>query len=117
MKPFLHHNDQIIPFVLPIFLSVLLFAAPSFGAVLNPFPSPERIPVYQQTAPGRSRQPQPANELEQFSKDLQHFSCADIEELSQKLQQQLNAATTVADRNYFQGFLNALRAEEERKCN
>ena len=116
MKRFLHNYDKITPIVLPVFLTVILFAASSFGAVLNPFPSPERVPIYQQVAP-RARQPQPATELEQFKKDLRHFSCADIDALSKKLQQQLNAAATVSDRTYFNGFLNALRAEKRRKCN
>ena len=116
MKRFLLNYEIITPISLPVFLIVVLFAASSFGAVLNPFPSPERVPIYRQIAP-RARQRQPATELEQFKQDLKKFSCADIEALSKKLQQQLNAATNVADKNYFNGFLNALRAEKGRKCN
>ncbi|HHB75213.1 MAG TPA: hypothetical protein ENK84_01535 [Desulfobulbus sp.] len=116
MKQFFLHYTMITKSSLPVSLIVVLFAASSFGAVLNPFPSPERVPIYQQVAP-RVRQVQPATELEQFKQDLQNFSCADIEALSKKLQQQLNAATNVADRNYFNGFLNALRAEKRKKCN
>ena len=116
MKRFLYYYNLTTPIILLPLLSLLLFAGLSFGAVLNPFPSLERVPVYRQRAPRRARQPQPASELEQFTEDLQYFSCADIETLSKKLQQQLNAATTVADRNYFHGFINALQVEKERKC-
>ncbi|HHL33361.1 MAG TPA: hypothetical protein ENJ30_03250 [Desulfobulbaceae bacterium] len=116
MKRFLLNHERITPISLPVFLIVILFAASSLGAVLNPFPSPERVPIYQQIVP-RARQRQPATELEQFQQDLKKFSCTDIEELTKKLQQQLNTATTVADRNYFNEFLNALQAEKRKKCN
>lgn len=117
MKQYLWKNKKRPPFTPLLFVIAVFCTASSFGAVLNPFPSPERVPMYQQVAP-RSRQPQTRTltEFTQFKRDVRQFSCAEIDTLYNRLQRQLNAAVTAADRNYYNGFLNILRAEKTRKC-
>jgi hypothetical protein len=96
--------------------SAILFAASSFGAVLNPFPSPERAPIYQQVPP-RYQQPQTSPELEQFKRDITQFSCPDLNALYDRIRRQFNAAVTVADREYYNDFLTALHNEKSKRCN
>ncbi len=100
----------------PVLLaSFVLFTASSFGAVLNPFPSPERAPIYQQVQP-RYQQRQTSPELEQFKRDITQFSCPDINALYERIQRQFNAAVTPADKKYYNGFLGALYDEQTKRC-
>jgi hypothetical protein len=102
-------------FIGPVLLaSFVLFAASSFGAVLNPFPSPERTPIYQQTP--RHQQPQTSPELEQFKRDITQFSCPDLNALYDRIRRQFNAAVTKADREYYNGFLGPLYDEKTKRC-
>jgi hypothetical protein len=100
----------------PVLLaSFVLFAASSFGAVLNPFPSPERPPIYQQATP-RHQQTQTSPELEQFKRDITQFSCSDLNALYDRIRRQFNAAVTKADKEYYNGFLGALYDEKTKRC-
>jgi len=112
MKQYLWKNKKRPPFTPLLFVVAVFCTASSFGAVLNPFPSPERVPMYQQVAPS----PQPADELERFRQDLHRFSCADMDALYKRLKQQYDAASTNADRNYYNGFINALQVEKAKNC-
>jgi len=96
--------------------AALLLTVNSYSAVLNPFPKLERAPVYQQVAP-RYQQPGVSPELEQFRKDISRFPCSDLDTLTKRIEQQFNEADTVADREYYQNFLMALRDEKTRRCN
>ena len=115
MKQFLLHYTMITKSSLPVSLIVVLFAAPSFGAVLNPFPSPERVPIYQQVAP-RYQQRQTSPVLEQFKRDIAKFSCPDLKALYDRIQKQFYAAVTAADKEYYNGFLGALYDEQTKRC-
>ncbi len=93
------------------FIFVMLYAAPSFGAVLNPFPTRERAPQYQQQSVPRNNQVQPPKALEQFRQEIARFPCSELKALHGQLQNQYKAAVTKADKDYYRRFLNELYRE------
>jgi len=97
-------------------LSTPLFSPPLFGAELLPFPSQERAPQVQQSAP-RYRQPQPQPELEQFRRDITKFPCPELSALYSRMRTQFEAARTAADQEYYSRFLNELYREMSGRCN
>ena len=102
---------------LTIIVFTTFFATSSFGAVLNPFPTRDRPPQYQQPAP-ISRQAQPSQELKQFRQEISRFQCPDLQALQVQLRNQFQSATTRADKEYYRGFLKELSREKDRKrCN
>lgn len=99
------------------FVFAMLFEASSFGAVLNPFPTRDRAPQYQQSFPG-FRQAQPPPELEQFRRDIDKFPCPELKALQVRLRNQYNAAVTTTDKEYYRLFLNELYREmNDKNCN
>ena len=99
---------------IPVFIA--FFATTSFAAELLPFPSPNRVPQVQQSAPRYSR-PQPQPELEQFRRDITEFPCQELSALYSRMRTQFEAARTAADQEYYSRFLNELYREMSGRCN
>jgi len=94
-------------------LSATLFSPPLFAAELLPFPSQNRAPQVEQSAP-RYRQPQ--LELEQFRRDIATFPCPELNALYSRIRNQFDAARTTADQEYYSRFLNELYGEISGRC-
>ncbi|MEA3467130.1 MAG: hypothetical protein U9R57_02775 [Thermodesulfobacteriota bacterium] len=92
------------------FIFVMLYAASSLGAVLNPFPTRERAPQYQQSSPGY-RQVQSPQELGQFRQEIAGFQCPELRALKVQLQNQYKTAVAKDDKEYYRRFLNELYRE------
>jgi hypothetical protein len=116
MNFFLADYNKRLSLRLIFFIAVIFLAVNSYGAVLNPFPKPERMPVYKQVEP-RYQVRQISPELEQFRHDITRFPCSDLDNLYERIQQQFNEAGTVEDRQYYRNFLTALDDERSRRCN
>ncbi len=101
---------------LTVLVFIALLPAFSFAAELLPFPSQNRAPQVQQTAP-RYRQPQPQPELEQFRRDIKKFPCPELNALYSRIRSQFDAAQTAADQEYYSRFLNELYGEISSRCN
>ncbi len=99
---------------IPVFIA--LFATTSFAAELLPFPSQNRAPQVQQSAP-RYSQPRPQPELEQFRRDIAEFPCPELKALYSRIRSQFDAARTAADQEYYSRFLNELYGEISGRCN
>ncbi len=89
------------------FIFVMLYAASSLGAVLNPFPTRERAP---QSSP-RYPQVQSPQELGQFRQEIVRFQCPELRALKVQLQNQYKTAVAKDDKEYYRRFLNELYRE------
>jgi len=97
----------------------LIFTIPgatsSFGAVLNPFPTRDRRPQYQQ----ESRRPQmlSVQEMVRFKQEIDKFQCPQLKKLHVRLRDQYKTAVSTADKAYYRRFLNELYREmDEKNC-
>ena len=97
-------------YCLPVFIFAMLYAASSFGAVLNPFPTRERAPQYQQSSPVY-RQVKPPQELVKFRQEISGFQCPELKALHVQLQNQYKAAVAKSDKEYYRSFINELYRE------
>ena len=91
----------------------ILFAASSFGAVLNPFPTQKRIPQYQEVP--RYPQIQSPQEIARFKRDIARFQCPQLKKLQVGLRGQYKAVVSTADKAYYKRFLKELYGEMGKK--
>ncbi len=93
----------------------VIYATPSFGAVLNPFPTRDRVPQYQQVP--RYLQVPPPQEMARFKKDIARYQCPQLKKLRVRLRDQYKAAVSNADKTYYKRFLNELYGQmDEKNC-
>ena len=103
--------------VLLLFMLTLLTAPPAEAAELLPFPSRDRAPQQQQSAPRYRPTPQPDQEIERFRRDITTFPCPELDALYRQIKNQFDTTETSEDREYYNRFLSELYREKSGRCN
>jgi hypothetical protein len=116
MKPFPIGDGLFTISVLAFLLCFLAEVNLVSSAELVPFPSRDRTTQFEQSTP-RYRQTQPNPRMEQFRRDIGLFECPELQALYDRIRDQYNAATTAADRDYYNNILGEMYRELSTRCN